>query len=108
MFSISFRKVAVSSQINLHQIGEDINVQNTQQIVLNNSEPSYEIQFRESEFHLGHAIPIFEPVHGQLPDDGSSVPRMRDDNTPIIRALPQNHNFEGNTLFSIQLISTSY
>lgn len=92
------------------QIGEDVNVQNTQQSVLNSYEPSYEIQqlFGESEFHLGHAIPIFQPMHGQLPDDGSSVQRIRDDNTPIIRALPQNHNFEGNTLYIKQLISTSY
>lgn len=84
------------------------NVQNTQQSVLKNSEQSYEIQqlFGDSEFHLGNAIPITQ-VHGQMSDDGSSVPRMCDDNTPIIRALSQNQNIEGYTLFIIQLTSTS-
>lgn len=85
---------------------EYTNVQNTQQSVLSNSEPSYEIQQLFGEFHLGNALPI-TPVHGQLSDDGSSVQRMCDGNTPIIRALSQNQNFGGYKLFIIQLTSTS-
>ncbi|XP_052089236.1 uncharacterized protein LOC127725978 [Mytilus californianus] len=113
------RKVTVSSQSYLQQMEEiqnyicpseeGINVQNTQQSALNNSEPSFEIQqlFKESEFHLGNAIPMIEPVHGQLSDDGPSVPRICDNNTPIIRALFQNqNNFEGLPLI-IQVSSVS-